>query len=89
MITPELVDFFDSVIENWTPKQKIIAQDLIVDKTYQIIKIYDNKQPKLYLRNVKIDTMKITGVAEMVNFQNRKFPTVKYNKRFRSLHDAV
>jgi hypothetical protein len=52
MITPELVDFFESVIESWTPKQKIIAQDLVVNKTYQIIKIYDNRQPKLYLRNI-------------------------------------
>lgn len=53
MITPELVDFFESTIENWNPKQKIIANDLIVDKTYQIIKIYDNRKPKLYLRNIQ------------------------------------
>lgn len=53
MISPELVDFFDSTIEKWNSKQKMIAYDLIVDKTYQIIKIYDNRQPKLYLRNIK------------------------------------
>jgi len=53
MITPELVDFFESTIDNWNSKQKIIANDLIVDKTYQIIKIYDNKQPRLYLRNIQ------------------------------------
>ena len=53
MISPELIDFFESSIENWNPKQKIIAQDLIVDKTYQIIKIYDNRKPKLYLRNIQ------------------------------------
>ena len=53
MILPELIDFFESTIENWNPKQKIIAQDLIVDKTYQIIKIYDNIKPKLYLRNIQ------------------------------------
>ena len=53
MISPELIDFFESSIENWNPKQKIIAQNLIVDKTYQIIKIYDNRKPKLYLRNIQ------------------------------------
>jgi hypothetical protein len=53
MITPELVDFFESTIDNWNSKQKIIANDLIADKTYQIIKIYDNKQPRLYLRNIQ------------------------------------
>jgi hypothetical protein len=53
MILPELIDFFESTIENWNPKQKIIAQNLIVDKTYQIIKIYDNRKPKLYLRNIQ------------------------------------
>ena len=53
MIEPELINFFESVIENWNPKQKIIAQDLIIDKTYRIIKIYDhNRKPKLYLKNV-------------------------------------
>ena len=53
MISPELIDFFESFTENWNPKQKIIAQDLIVDKTYQIIKIYDNRKPKLCLRNIQ------------------------------------
>ena len=53
MITPELVNFFESIIENWNPKQKMIAYDLIVDQTYQIIKIYDHRNPKLYLRNIQ------------------------------------
>ena len=53
MIDPQIVDFFESTIENWTSKQKIISQDLIVDKTYQIIKIYDNRIPKLFLRNIQ------------------------------------
>ena len=44
---------------------------------------------KLYLKSVKITDTTISGVAEMVNFHNRKFPNVKYSKRFRSLHDAI
>ena len=53
MISPEIVSFFEEVVESFNVKQKIIAQNLIVDKTYQIIKIYDNKQPRLYLRNIQ------------------------------------
>jgi hypothetical protein len=51
MIDPQFVDFFEYTIQEWTPKQKMIAYDLIVDQTYQIIKVYVNKQPTLSLRN--------------------------------------
>jgi hypothetical protein len=53
MISPEIVNFFEEVVESFNAKQKIIAQNLIVDKTYQIIKIYDNRIPKLFLRNIQ------------------------------------
>jgi hypothetical protein len=53
MIDPQLVDFFETTIENWNPKQKIIANGLIIDKTYQIIKLYDNKEPKLFLKDIR------------------------------------
>lgn len=53
MIDPQFVDFFESYIQDWNPKQKIIAYDLIVDPTYQIIKIYDPRKPKLSLRNIQ------------------------------------
>lgn len=53
MITPELITLFESTINTWPPKKKIIAQNLMVDETYQFIRIYDNKKPKLFLRNIK------------------------------------
>ena len=53
MIEPNLIDFFESTIENWNSKQKIIATDLILDKTYRIIKIYDNNKPKLFLKSMQ------------------------------------
>jgi hypothetical protein len=61
MISPEIVDFFEEVIEGFNPKQKIIAKDLIVDKTYQIIRLYENSMPKLFVRNIQ------TGI--MVDFE--------------------
>jgi hypothetical protein len=53
MINPNLVDLFESKIENWRPKQQIIANALLVDKTYEIISIYDNDNQTLYLKNLK------------------------------------
>ena len=53
MISPEIVSFFEEVVEGFNAKQKIIAKDLIVDKTYEIIRIYENRIPKLVLRHIQ------------------------------------
>jgi hypothetical protein len=52
MINPFLVDLFESKIQDWKPKQQRIANAFIVDKTYEIITIYDNNDPILYLKNL-------------------------------------
>jgi len=52
MIDPRLINFFDSMVSDYNPKQKKIAEELMINPTYQIIKVYEYKNPKLYLKNI-------------------------------------
>ena len=51
MITPELLEFFNNYIQRFNPKQQSIAENLLFDKTYHILKVYTNNQYKLVLKN--------------------------------------
>jgi hypothetical protein len=51
MISPDLLEFFVVFIEGFNSKQKTIAENLMFDKTYYILRVYDNKIPKLILKN--------------------------------------
>lgn len=51
MISSDLLEFFNEYIQKFNPKQQSIAENLLFDKTYHILKIYDNKIPKLILKN--------------------------------------
>jgi hypothetical protein len=57
MISPETIDVFETVIKDWNFRHKIIAENFIFNKTYEIICIYDNQQPKLFLKNHKDETL--------------------------------
>ena len=51
MISPENIEFYESIIDKFPPRMKSIAENLLFDKTYHILKVYDNKKSKLMLKN--------------------------------------
>jgi|688.fasta_scaffold137604_3 hypothetical protein len=51
MISPDIIDFFNSFINTLNARQRTIAENLLFDKTYHILKVYDNKKSKLVLKN--------------------------------------
>jgi hypothetical protein len=40
---------------------------------------------KLWMRKVQVDNKKVTGQAELISLENRKFPNVEYGTTFQSL----
>jgi hypothetical protein len=51
MISPDLIEIFDEVVGDFNSKQQSIAEELLFNKTYYIIKVKDNNQYKLALKN--------------------------------------
>jgi hypothetical protein len=51
MISAENIEFFESFISSFSPRMKTVAENLLFDKTYHIIKVYDNNKNNLVLKN--------------------------------------
>lgn len=63
--------------------------------TYRIYLASDTSGPqndpplKMFMRTVRVNNTQITGQAELVNLENRKFPNVLYDNTFQSLVNAT
>jgi len=62
-----------------------------IEVTYRLYIDSDNSGPqndpplKLYMRTVNLSTKNVSGYAELVGLENRKFPNVNYGNVFQSL----
>jgi hypothetical protein len=66
-----------------------------IEVTYRAYLASDTTGPqndpplKLWMRKARVTNTKVTGQAELISLENRKFPNVKYGNTFQSLVNAT